>query len=87
MSSGTTSAAPNCLQKKITALGKKLKRRQITGSQNVALEVVRLLREVVAANRLATFELLLQHIEAVGQELQAEGPKGNELITALQSLY
>ena len=68
---------PNALQKKVQALGKKLKRRQITGSQNVALEVVRLLRDLVAANKLANFELLLAYIELIGKELQTDGPKGD----------
>lgn len=38
--------------------------------------MVKLFREIVAAAKYATFEALLQHIEAVGKTLQDCGPKG-----------
>lgn len=51
-------------------------RRQLIGSREVALEVVRLLRDVVAGAKFSSFQQLLAHLEDVGRVLQEAGPKG-----------
>lgn len=50
--------------------------RQLIGSREVALEVVRLLREVVTGARFTSIEQLLQHLRQIGDKLQRAGPKG-----------
>ncbi|GAA6017883.1 hypothetical protein JCM11491_001203 [Sporobolomyces phaffii] len=65
---------PN-VHKRIDALATKLRRRQLVGSRQVALEVIRLLREVVASAKFNSFEQLIGHIEEVGKVLQDAGPK------------
>ncbi|GAA5990619.1 hypothetical protein JCM5350_001329 [Sporobolomyces pararoseus] len=65
---------PN-VHKRIEGLATKLRRRQLVGSRQVALEVVRLLREVVASAKFNSFEQLIGHIEEVGKVLQDAGPK------------
>ncbi|BGP14660.1 hypothetical protein JCM10213_001630 [Rhodosporidiobolus nylandii] len=61
--------------KRIDALAVRLRRRQLIGSREVALEVVRLLREVVAQAKFSSFEQLTAHLEEVGKVLQEAGPK------------
>jgi len=56
--------------------------RQLIGSRQVALEVVRLLREVVASAKFNSFEQLIGHIEEVGKVLQDAGPKGKALLSS-----
>ncbi|GAA5932337.1 translation initiation factor eIF2B subunit beta [Sporobolomyces koalae] len=63
------------MHRRIEALAVKLRRRQLVGSREVALEVVRLLREVVASAKFNSFEQLTAHIEEVGRVLQEAGPK------------
>lgn len=53
-----------------------LETRQLVGSRQVALEVVKLLREVVASAKFNSFEHLIAHVEEVGKVLQDAGPKG-----------
>ena len=50
--------------------------RQLVGSRTVAIEVVKLLKEVVGGATITSFEKLLEHVEAVGRGLQESGPKG-----------
>jgi len=61
--------------------------RQLIGSRQVALEVVRLLREVVASAKFNSFEQLIGHIEEVGKVLQDAGPKGKAPLVSLEGLY
>ncbi|GAA6002087.1 hypothetical protein JCM10207_003066 [Rhodosporidiobolus poonsookiae] len=65
---------PNVLRR-IDALAIRLRRRQLVGSREVALEVIRLLREVVAQAKFNSFEQLTAHLEEVGKVLQEAGPK------------
>lgn len=51
-------------------------RRQLIGSHDVATEVVRLVREIVAGAKFSSFVQLTDHIEEVGKLLQDAGPKG-----------
>ena len=51
-------------------------RRQLIGSREVALEVIRLFREVVASAKFSSFEQLVAHLDEVGKVLQEAGPKG-----------
>jgi translation initiation factor 2B subunit (eIF-2B alpha/beta/delta family) len=53
--------------------------RQLIGSREVALEVIRLLREVVAQARFNSFDQLTAHLEEVGRLLQEAGPKGESI--------
>ena len=50
------------------------------GSREVALEVVRLLRDVVAGAKFSSFQQLVDHLEEVGRLLQEAGPKGDTLL-------
>lgn len=50
--------------------------RQLVGSHAVAQEVVRVMREVVAASKAPSFEGLVQLIEEVGTRLADAGTKG-----------
>lgn len=50
--------------------------RQLLGSHATGLEVIRLLREVVAGAKFARFEQLCEHLSEVGDRLEAAGPKG-----------
>ncbi|KWU42548.1 eukaryotic translation initiation factor 2B beta subunit, partial [Rhodotorula sp. JG-1b] len=52
-----------------------LESRQLIGSRQVALEVVRLLRDVVAGAKFSSFQQLVDHLEEVGRLLQEAGPK------------
>ncbi|KDE05977.1 hypothetical protein MVLG_03663 [Microbotryum lychnidis-dioicae p1A1 Lamole] len=61
--------------RKMDALALRLRRRQLIGSRQVALEVVRLLREVVSAAKFSTFPQLVQHLNEIGRMLQDAGPK------------
>lgn len=54
--------------------------RQIVGSHAVAQEVVRVLREVVAASRAPSFEALVQLVEETGEKLADAGKKGNSAL-------
>ncbi|GAA5969872.1 hypothetical protein JCM11641_008070 [Rhodosporidiobolus odoratus] len=65
---------PNVV-KRVDALATRLRRRQLIGSRQVALEVIRLLREVVAQAKFSSFEQLTAHLEEVGKVLQEAGPK------------
>lgn len=56
-----------------------LESRQLIGSRQVALEVVRLLRDVVAGAKFSSFQQLVDHLEEVGRLLQEAGPKGARL--------
>ncbi|KAK4702351.1 translation initiation factor eIF-2B subunit beta, partial [Phenoliferia sp. Uapishka_3] len=49
--------------------------RQLIGSRIVAMEVVKLIKEVVAGAKDTSFENLTEHIEEVGKVLQEAGPK------------
>ncbi|KAM0745589.1 nagb/rpia/CoA transferase-like protein [Meredithblackwellia eburnea MCA 4105] len=62
-------------QRKIDSLQLKLRRRQLIGSRPVALEVVKLFKEVVAGAKVSSFDALINHIEHVGKLLQDAGPK------------
>lgn len=50
--------------------------RQLVGSRVVAIEVVKLIREVVAGARFGSFIQLTEHLDEIGQVLQNAGPKG-----------
>ncbi|GAA5842329.1 hypothetical protein JCM11251_003986 [Rhodosporidiobolus azoricus] len=71
----TASVSRANVLKRIDALATRLRRRQLIGSREVALEVVRLLREVVAQAKFGSFEQLTAHLEEVGKLLQEAGPK------------
>ncbi|SCV74111.1 BQ2448_6543 [Microbotryum intermedium] len=49
--------------------------RQLIGSRQVALEVVRLLREVVSGAKFSSFPQLVEHLNEIGHMLQDAGPK------------
>ena len=51
------------------------------GSREVALEVVRLLRDVVAGAKFSSFQQLVDHLEEVGRLLQEAGPKGARFLS------
>jgi len=53
-----------------------VKCRQLVGSHNVAIETVNLLRDVVDAAKVTSFEGLLEALTQVGQRLQDAGRKG-----------
>lgn len=72
---GADSASKPLILRRIEALASRLRRRQLVGSREVAIEVVRLLKEVVAGARISSFEQLTEHIEHVGKALQEAGPK------------
>jgi hypothetical protein len=55
------------------------RRRQLIGSHDVATEVVKLIREVVAGAKFDSFETLMGHILEVGKALQYAGPKGESI--------
>ncbi|GAA6031736.1 hypothetical protein JCM8097_001959 [Rhodosporidiobolus ruineniae] len=71
----TASVSKPTVLKRIDALAVRLRRRQLIGSREVALEVIRLLREVVAQAKFNSFEQLTAHLEEVGKVLQEAGPK------------
>ncbi|KAI5481880.1 translation initiation factor eIF-2B beta subunit [Pseudohyphozyma bogoriensis] len=71
----TDNVSKPLIHRRIEALAARLRRRQLVGSREVALEVVRLFKEVVAGARVVSFEQLTDHIEAVGKVLQDAGPK------------
>ncbi|BGP54169.1 hypothetical protein JCM8202_005081 [Rhodotorula sphaerocarpa] len=71
----TDSVSKPNVHKRIDALAIRLRRRQLIGSREVALEVVRLLRDVVAGAKFSSFQQLLAHLEDVGRVLQEAGPK------------
>ncbi|GAA6059443.1 hypothetical protein JCM10212_005382 [Sporobolomyces blumeae] len=71
----TESVSKPNVHRRIQALATKLRRRQLVGSREVALEVIRLLREVVAGAKFNSFEQLTAHIDEVGKVLQDAGPK------------
>jgi translation initiation factor 2B subunit (eIF-2B alpha/beta/delta family) len=50
--------------------------RQLVGSHAVALETVKLLRQVVAAARWPSFDSLVEHLNNIGKKLQEAQPKG-----------
>ena len=54
-----------------------LSKSQLVGSHDVALETVKLLREVVASSRVSSFDALLQVVEHVGKRLSDAGRKGS----------
>jgi translation initiation factor eIF-2B subunit beta len=60
--------------------------RQLVGSHAVAQEVVRVLREVVAASKATSFEALVQLIEETGVRLADAGTKGETILHLLDSL-
>lgn len=60
--------------------------RQLVGSHAVAQEVVRVLREVVAASRATSFEALIQLIEETGVKLADAGTKGKPKVAKLGKL-
>ncbi|GAA5898361.1 hypothetical protein JCM8208_006957 [Rhodotorula glutinis] len=63
------------IHRRIDALATRLRRRQLIGSREVALEVIRLFREVVASAKFGSFEQLVAHLDEVGKVLQEAGPK------------
>ncbi|GAA5925598.1 hypothetical protein JCM3775_001452 [Rhodotorula graminis] len=63
------------IHRRIDALATRLRRRQLIGSREVALEVIRLFREVVASAKFSSFEQLVAHLDEVGKVLQEAGPK------------
>ncbi|BGO90206.1 hypothetical protein NBRC10512_002409 [Rhodotorula toruloides] len=71
----TESVSKPNVHKRIDALAVRLRRRQLIGSREVALEVVRLFRDVVAGARFSPFDQLLAHLEEIGRVLQDAGPK------------
>ncbi|CEQ41887.1 SPOSA6832_03646 [Sporobolomyces salmonicolor] len=72
----TESVSKPNVHRRIEGLAVKLRRRQLVGSREVALEVIRLIREVVASAKFNSFEQLTAHIDEVGKVLQDAGPKG-----------
>ncbi|GAA5976893.1 hypothetical protein JCM10908_005665 [Rhodotorula pacifica] len=75
MALATESVSKPNVHKRIDALALRLRRRQLIGSREVALEVVRLLRDVVAGAKFSSFQQLVEHLEEVGRLLQEAGPK------------
>ncbi|GAA5872295.1 hypothetical protein JCM8547_004803 [Rhodosporidiobolus lusitaniae] len=75
VSMNTAGVSKTNVLKRIDALAIRLRRRQLIGSREVALEVIRLLREVVAQARFNSFDQLTAHLEEVGKVLQEAGPK------------
>ncbi|KAG0664964.1 GCD complex subunit gcd7 [Rhodotorula mucilaginosa] len=75
MALSTESVSKPNVHKRIDALATRLRRRQLIGSREVALEVVRLLRDVVAGAKFSFFQQLVDHLEEVGRLLQEAGPK------------
>ncbi|GAA5892501.1 hypothetical protein JCM5296_006148 [Sporobolomyces johnsonii] len=71
----TESVSKPNVHRRIEGLAVKLRRRQLVGSREVALEVIRLIREVVASAKFNSFEQLTAHIDEVGKVLQDAGPK------------
>ncbi|KAK4047543.1 Ark- serine/threonine protein kinase [Microbotryomycetes sp. JL201] len=69
-----TVSKPN-MHRRIENLALRLRRRQLIGSRQVALEVVKLLREIVSGAKFGSFKQLVQHLEQVGRILQESGPK------------
>ncbi|KAM0788073.1 hypothetical protein ACM66B_001244 [Microbotryomycetes sp. NB124-2] len=69
-----TVSKPN-MHRRIENLALRLRRRQLIGSREVALEVVKLLREIVSGAKFSSFKQLVQHLEHVGRILQDSGPK------------
>ncbi|KAK4047596.1 GCD complex subunit gcd7 [Microbotryomycetes sp. JL221] len=65
---------PN-MHKRVEALSLRLRRRQLIGSRQVALEVIKLLREIVSGAKFTSFKQLIAHLDQVGQILQDSGPK------------
>ncbi|GAA5866834.1 hypothetical protein JCM3774_001816 [Rhodotorula dairenensis] len=75
MALATESVSKPNVHKRIDALATRLRRRQLIGSREVALEVVKLLRDVVAGAKFSSFQQLVDHLEEVGRLLQEAGPK------------
>ncbi|GAA6002292.1 translation initiation factor eIF2B subunit beta [Rhodotorula paludigena] len=71
----TVGVSKHGVHRRIDALATRLRRRQLIGSREVALEVIRLFREVVANAKFSSFEQLVQHLDEVGKVLQDAGPK------------
>ncbi|BGP38697.1 GCD complex subunit gcd7 [Rhodotorula kratochvilovae] len=71
----TAEVSKHGIHRRIDALATRLRRRQLIGSREVALEVIRLFREVVASAKFSSFEQLVNHLEEVGKSLQDAGPK------------
>ncbi|KAL8283985.1 hypothetical protein RQP46_005098 [Phenoliferia psychrophenolica] len=79
----TESISKPATHRRIEGLALKLRRRQLIGSRLVAMEVVKLIKEVVAGAKVNSFEGLTEHIEEVGRVLQEAGPKGHCRFNAL----
>ncbi|GAA5836241.1 hypothetical protein JCM9279_002238 [Rhodotorula babjevae] len=71
----TNDVSKHGIHRRIDALATRLRRRQLIGSREVALEVIRLFREVVASAKFSSFEQLVAHLDEVGKVLQEAGPK------------
>ncbi|TNY19163.1 translation initiation factor eIF-2B subunit beta [Rhodotorula diobovata] len=71
----TSDVSKHGIHRRIDALAIRLRRRQLIGSREVALEVIRLFREVVASAKFSSFEQLVAHLDEVGKSLQEAGPK------------
>lgn len=59
--------------------------RQLVGSHAVATETVKVLRDVVAASRVSSFDALLEAVNDVGRRLAEAGKKGMLNETAMNS--
>lgn len=64
------------ISRKIENLAARLRRRELVGSHDVALEVVSLYKEVINAARISSFEGLVEALHQVGRKLQDAGRKG-----------
>ncbi|THG94430.1 hypothetical protein EW026_g7043 [Hermanssonia centrifuga] len=61
----------------VEVLVSKLRRRQVIGSREAALETVRVLRQVVSKARFSNIDQLVNLIRSVGKRLVEAQPKGN----------
>ncbi|KAF8334232.1 uncharacterized protein EI90DRAFT_2915836 [Cantharellus anzutake] len=66
-------------QRAVDALASQLRRRQLVGSREAALQTVHLLRKVVAAARFDTIDQLLETVRLVGKRLAEAQPRENSV--------
>jgi translation initiation factor eIF-2B subunit beta len=64
-------------QRFVEILVTKLRRRQIVGSRQAALETVLVLRQVISKARFSNFDQLVEMIRSVGRRLVEAQPKGS----------